>query len=87
MCSLDLNRKQHTRTVLKQIFTEAEQLVVMAHDPYFIRDLWDALTPRDGSAPVSIFNFSMRRLVILISPRSMSKRNANHRTIAITVFS
>jgi len=55
MCSLDLNRKQHTRTVLKQIFEEAEQLVVMAHDPYFIRDLWVALTPRDGSSPVSIF--------------------------------
>jgi wobble nucleotide-excising tRNase len=55
MCSLDLNRKRQTRTVLKQLFAGAEQLVVLAHDPYFIRDLRDALTPKDGSSPVSIF--------------------------------
>ncbi|MGN6553663.1 MAG: AAA family ATPase [Verrucomicrobiota bacterium] len=55
MCSLDLNRKQHTRTVLKQIYAGAEQLVVLAHDPYFIRDLRDALTAKDSTAAVSIF--------------------------------
>ncbi len=55
MCSLDLNRKQQTRTVLKQIYAGAEQLVVLAHDPYFIRDLRDALTAKDSTAPVSIF--------------------------------
>ena len=55
MCSLDVNRKQHTRTVLKQIYAGAEQLVVLAHDPYFIRDLRDALIPKLGTAPVCIF--------------------------------
>ena len=55
MCSLDLNRKQHTRTVLKQILAGAEQLVVLAHDPYFIRDLREVLTPKDGSFALSVF--------------------------------
>jgi wobble nucleotide-excising tRNase len=55
MCSLDVNRKQHTRTVLTQMFAGAEQLVVLAHDPHFIRDLRETLTQKDGSLPVSIF--------------------------------
>ena len=55
MCSLDLNRKQHTRNVLKQIFAGAEQLIVLAHDAHFIRDLRDVLTPKGVSHPVSIF--------------------------------
>jgi wobble nucleotide-excising tRNase len=55
MCSLDLNRKQHTRTVLKEICAKADQLVVLAHDIYFIRDLRDELTPKDGSYQVAVF--------------------------------
>jgi wobble nucleotide-excising tRNase len=55
MCSLDLNRKQHTRTVLKEICTKAEQLVVLAHDIYFVRDLRNELTPKDNSYSVSVF--------------------------------
>jgi wobble nucleotide-excising tRNase len=55
MCSLDLNRKQHTRTVLKEICAKAEQLVVLAHDIYFVRDLRDELTPKDGSYQVAVF--------------------------------
>lgn len=55
MCSLDLNRKQHTRTVLKEICSKAEQLVVLAHDIYFVRDLRDELTPKDGSYQVAVF--------------------------------
>jgi wobble nucleotide-excising tRNase len=55
MCSLDLNRKQHTRTVLKEICSKAKQLVVLAHDIYFVRDLRDELTPKDGSYQVAVF--------------------------------
>jgi wobble nucleotide-excising tRNase len=55
MCSLDLNRKQHTRTVLKEIYTKSEQLIVLAHDIYFIRDLRDDLKLKDGSYLVSVF--------------------------------
>ena len=54
MCSLDLNRKQHTRTVLKEICGKAEQLVVLAHDIYFVRDLRNDLTPKDGSYSVAV---------------------------------
>lgn len=55
MCSLDLNRKQQTRTVLKEICAKAEQLVVLAHDIYFVRDLRDELKPKDGSYQVAVF--------------------------------
>lgn len=54
MCSLDINRKQHTKTVLKQIFSKAEQMIVLAHDPYFIRDLHSVLSQKNAF-PISIF--------------------------------
>jgi wobble nucleotide-excising tRNase len=50
MCSLDLNRKHQTRTVLKKIYSKADQLIVLAHDPYFIRDLRDKLYKDDKSS-------------------------------------
>lgn len=43
MCSLDLNRKQETRRVLNEIHERAEQLIVLAHDLYFLRDFRDDL--------------------------------------------
>ena len=54
MCSLDLNRKQHTRTVLKEICSKAKQLIVLAHDIHFVRDLRDELTQQHGSANVGV---------------------------------
>ena len=39
MCSLDLNRKQQTRTVLKRLHDCCEQLIIMAHDVHFLRHL------------------------------------------------
>lgn len=41
MCSLDLNRKQQTRTVLKRIHDTCEQLIVLAHDIHFLRNIQD----------------------------------------------
>lgn len=55
MCSLDLNRRHHTRSILKKLHAKAEQLIVLAHDPYFIRDLRDALRKEEPSAPISLF--------------------------------
>lgn len=55
MCSLDLNRRQHTRTVLKKIRSKASQLIVLAHDPYFLRDLRDALRKEEKASPVALF--------------------------------
>jgi len=54
MCSLDLNRRHHTKTVLKQLHDKAEQLIVLAHDPYFIRDIRDELRSKDGQSKISI---------------------------------
>ena len=41
MCSLDLNRKQQTRTVLKRLHDNCEQMIVLAHDVHFLRNLRD----------------------------------------------
>jgi len=55
MSSLDANRKHHTRTVLKKIHANAQQLIVFAHDPYFLRDLRDALHKDDPTVPIAKF--------------------------------
>lgn len=49
MCSLDVNRKHHTRTVIKHLFSKAEQIIILAHDAYFLRDLRTALSQKDPS--------------------------------------
>lgn len=59
MCSLDLNRKHHTRSVLKRLHAKAEQLIVLAHDPYFLRDLRDALRKEDPGTPISMFQLAL----------------------------
>ena len=41
MCSLDLNRKQQTRTVLKRLHDRCKQIIVLAHDVHFLRNLRD----------------------------------------------
>ena len=56
MCSLDLNRKQHTRTVLKEICNRSMQLVVLAHDLHFSRSLRDDLSTNDGTLRVAVFS-------------------------------
>lgn len=59
MCSLDLNRRHNTRAALKQLHSKSAQLIVLAHDPYFLRDLRDALRREDKSALVSIFQLAV----------------------------
>lgn len=58
MCSLDLNRRHHTRAVLKKIHSKAAQLVVLAHDAYFLRDLRDALRKEDKLAVIAVFQLA-----------------------------
>jgi wobble nucleotide-excising tRNase len=53
MSSLDLNRKHATRTVLKKIHAKAKQLIVFAHDPYFLLDLRDALLKENPTAAIA----------------------------------
>ena len=59
MCSLDINRKQHTKAVLKNLLAGAAQLVVLAHDPYFLRDLRDAFLKADSTTPISLFQLCL----------------------------
>ncbi len=59
MCSLDVNRKQHTKTVLKSLLAGSAQLVVLAHDPYFLRDLRDAFVKADSTTPISMFQLCL----------------------------
>lgn len=46
MCSLDTNRKSQTKEILRIISTRAEQLIVLAHDPFFIRDMKEVLSQK-----------------------------------------
>jgi len=55
MCSLDMTRRQHTRTVLKQIHTKAEQVIILAHDVHFLRDFRDALIKEDKTTQIAMF--------------------------------
>ncbi|VVO08363.1 AAA family ATPase [Pseudomonas fluorescens] len=50
MCSLDANRKNQTKDILRLISTKAEQIIILAHDPFFIRDLRDALSVKGSPA-------------------------------------
>lgn len=53
MCSLDLNRKQQTRSILKRIHSISKQLIVLVHDIHFMRnlrkDLLRTSSPQDVS--------------------------------------
>lgn len=53
MCSLDLNRKQQTRTILKRIYENCEQLIVLVHDIYFMRNLRDDFVKDTGPQDVA----------------------------------
>ena len=59
MCSLDLNRKHHTRSVLKRLHAKAAQLILLAHDLYFLRDLRDALRKDDPATSIAVFQLAL----------------------------
>ena len=55
MCSLDLNRRTHTQRLIKNIYKAAHQLFVLAHDPYFLKDLERGILKQDKTAAISKF--------------------------------
>lgn len=59
MSSLDRNRRHQTRAILKSIHAVAEQTIIMAHDPYFIRELRDDIRKKDSGASVSLVRLRM----------------------------
>ena len=60
MCSLDRNRKHYTIKILNDLHMSAQQLIVLAHDIYFLRDLRDKFKNQDNSSPISIFKLSAK---------------------------
>lgn len=52
MCSLDLNRKQQTRLILKRVHDACKQIIVLVHDIHFMRSLRDEILR--ASAPQNI---------------------------------
>ena len=61
MCSLDLNRKQQTRLILKRVHDTCEQLIVLVHDIHFMRSLRDYILR--GSAPQNIVCMKLKTVV------------------------
>jgi wobble nucleotide-excising tRNase len=53
MCSLDLNRKQQTRTILKRVYEKCKQIIIMAHDPHFLRNLRDDIVKTSSPQDVA----------------------------------
>jgi wobble nucleotide-excising tRNase len=58
MCSLDLNRKTHTLRLIKNIYKSALQLIVLAHDPYFLKDVERGIEKQDNTAVISKFRLA-----------------------------
>ena len=55
MCSLDRSRRNHTKTILRDISKSSAQLIVLGHDAYFLRDLRDDLHHyHQGSLPIHL---------------------------------
>jgi len=54
MCSLDLNRKQQTRLVIKNLHDNCHQLILLAHDAHFLREFRNDLLRPTGANPANI---------------------------------
>lgn len=58
ICSLDRNRKHCTIETLKKIHSKSKQIIVFAHDLYFIRDLRNLLLKNEQVSQISIFQLT-----------------------------
>lgn len=50
MCSLDRFRSDRTVKAIANLVGRAKQVVVLSHDPYFLRRIWDDVAPTDRKA-------------------------------------
>ena len=53
IASLDCFRKTATCQTIKRLATSSEQLIVLSHDPFFLRDIWDS-SPRDSVCALQV---------------------------------
>lgn len=58
MSSLDRSRREHTTELLLSIARQCSQLIVLAHDAVYLRDLRKAMTRQDKLRPVSTVQIS-----------------------------
>lgn len=59
MCSLDSHRKNHTITIIKQIYNRSRQLIILAHDMFFIRAVRDEFLKRSLTQTQNILALSI----------------------------
>jgi len=54
LSSLDGHRKAQTRQEILRLVGQAQQTIVLSHDPYFLRMLWDGVTNKNTVKPLAI---------------------------------
>jgi wobble nucleotide-excising tRNase len=54
VCSLDRNRRNCTKRILRDICISSSQLIVLGHDQYFLRDLRDDLQQGTGNISLQL---------------------------------
>ncbi|MGP5930485.1 AAA family ATPase [Corynebacterium glyciniphilum] len=59
MSSLDAPRREHTAKVVEQISSQANQVILMAHDGHFLRNTRDRLLQNDPSLHISEVSLRM----------------------------
>lgn len=58
VCSLDRNRRNHTKRILRDIGMKSAQLIVLGHDPHFLRDLRDDLKDENVNIPTQLLKIT-----------------------------
>lgn len=54
LSSLDGHRKTQTRQEILRLAAQAKQAIVLSHDPYFLRMLWDGVADKNTVKPIAI---------------------------------
>lgn len=72
MCSLDLNRKQQTRLILRRVHETCEQLIVLVHDIHFMRSLRD-----------EILRFSAPQNIVCVKLKTVANRYSDFDAIEV----
>jgi wobble nucleotide-excising tRNase len=54
VCSLDNNRRHHTKQILRDIGIKAKQIIILGHDSHFLRDLKDDFKKNKVKIPTQL---------------------------------
>jgi wobble nucleotide-excising tRNase len=58
VCSLDRSRRNHTKRILRDIGMKSAQLIVLGHDPHFLRDLRDDFKDKNVNIPTQLLKIT-----------------------------